>query len=81
MADVKGLTGLNGPGAGALVQRLTAQVFIEPAQEGGHLFTLAQHLRDCIPDISPAGAPNAGAAEGVAATVQVTEQVERKSKK
>ena len=34
MADVKGLTGLNGPGAVALVQRLTAQVLVEPAQEG-----------------------------------------------
>ncbi len=75
MADVKGLTGLNGPGAFALVQRLTAQVLVAPAQEGGHLFTLAQHLRDRVPTIGSNGVPNAKAADGVGVTVQVTEQV------
>ncbi len=72
MADVKGLTGLNGPGAVALVKRLTAQVLVEPAQEGGHLFTLAGHLRDRIPAI---GGPKAGEPHRSGATVQVTEQV------
>jgi ATP-dependent DNA helicase RecG len=63
---------LNGPGAVALVQRLTAQVLVEPAQEGGHMFTLAEHLRDRIPAI---GGLEAGAADGSGVTVQVTEQV------
>ncbi len=45
LADVKGLTGLNGPGAQELVQRLAVQALLAPASEGGHLFTLAEHLR------------------------------------
>ncbi len=75
MADVKGLTGLNGPGAVALVQRLTAQVLVEPTQEGGHLFTLAQHLRDRIPAIGAGGGPSTKPLDGLGATEQVTEQV------
>lgn len=45
LADVKGLTGLAGPAALGLVQRLTVQALLAPASEGSHLFTLAEHLR------------------------------------
>jgi ATP-dependent DNA helicase RecG len=45
LADVKALTGLNGPGARGLVQRLTVQALLAPASEGGSLFLLAEHLR------------------------------------
>ena len=45
LADVKALTGLNGPGAQGLVQRLTVQALLAPPSEGGSLFTLAAHLR------------------------------------
>lgn len=45
LADVKGLTGLNGPTAQALVQRLTVQALLVQVSEGSHLFTLAEHLR------------------------------------
>lgn len=45
LADVKGLTGLSGLAVQALVQRLTVQALLVQASEGGHLFTLADHLR------------------------------------
>jgi len=45
LADVKGLTGLAGPAASLLVQRLTVQALLVPTSEGGHLYTLAEHLR------------------------------------
>jgi ATP-dependent DNA helicase RecG len=45
LADVKGLTGLSGPLALDLVQRLTVQALLMPTSEGSHMFTLAEHLR------------------------------------
>jgi ATP-dependent DNA helicase RecG len=45
LADVKGLTGMAGPAALGLVQRLTVQALLAPVAEGGHLYTLAEHLR------------------------------------
>ncbi|MCX7102565.1 MAG: putative DNA binding domain-containing protein [Methylobacter sp.] len=45
LADVKGLTGLNGTGAQALIRRLTVQALLEPVGESEHLFSLALHLR------------------------------------
>ena len=45
LADIKGLTGLNGLGALALIRRLTVQALLEPVGESGHLFSLASHLR------------------------------------
>ncbi|GHU38130.1 hypothetical protein AGMMS50256_36980 [Betaproteobacteria bacterium] len=44
IADVKALTGLNGPAARQLVQRMTAQVLVVPEGETGSLFSLAEHL-------------------------------------
>lgn len=77
ITDVKGLTGLNGPDAITLVQRLTAQVMVERVQEGGHLFTLAGHLRarfhtatSTAPERKAVGASDGDAT--VQATVQVT---------
>ena len=45
LADVKGLTGLAGPAALELVQRLTVQALLMPTSEGSHLYTLVEHLR------------------------------------
>ncbi len=45
LADVKGLTGLNGPAAQGLVQRLTVQALLTPTGEGAHCFALTEHLR------------------------------------
>lgn len=45
LADVKALTGRNGPKAQQLVQHLTVQALLEPLREGGHLYVLAEHLR------------------------------------
>ena len=56
LADVKGLTGLSGPAALGLVQRLTVQALLAPTTEGSHLFTLAEHLR---PKFMPSSAGNA----------------------
>ena len=72
MADVKGLTGLNGPDAVALVQRLTVQVLVEVAQEGAHLYTLTTHLRERF-TAAPVGA-RAKTGDS-SATEQVTVQV------
>lgn len=79
LADVKGLTGLNGPAAQGLVQRLTIQALLTPVTEGSHLFTLAEHLRPRFLPTSIQTAPQkqsvtaTDAAAG--ATEQVTEQV------
>ena len=79
LADVKALTGLNGPGAQGLVQRLTVQALLIPPNEGGSLFTLAAHLR---PRFLPASAGSFSWEQGVTTpeatreqTEQVTEQV------
>ncbi|HRF10744.1 MAG: Divergent AAA domain protein [Candidatus Accumulibacter phosphatis] len=53
LADVKGLTGMTGPAALGLVQRLTIQALLVPVADGGHLYTLAEHLR---PRFLPANA-------------------------
>lgn len=45
IADVKGLTGLSGPDAIKLVERLTIQKLLMPMQLGGHLYKLADHLQ------------------------------------
>lgn len=45
LADVKGLTGLNGPASQQLVNRLGVQGLVQPASEHGTTFTLAEHLR------------------------------------
>lgn len=79
LADVKALTGLNGAAAQVLVQRLTVQALLAPPADGGHLFTLAEHLRPRFfsatesyaeenQQVTPQTPTNSG-------TEQVTEQV------
>ena len=79
LADVKALTGLNGAAAQVLVQRLTVQALLAPPADGGHLFTLAEHLRPRFfsatetyaeenQQVTPQPPTNSG-------TEQVTEQV------
>ena len=52
LTDVKGLTGLSGPRARELIQRLvTVQVLLKPVVEGGNLYTLADHLRSLVPAV------------------------------
>jgi len=79
LADVKGLTGMAGPAALGLVQRLTVQALLAPVAEGGHLYTLAEHLRSRF---MPASVDTVVQIQGVTpasatgeATEQVTEQV------
>jgi ATP-dependent DNA helicase RecG len=79
LADVKGLTGLNGPAAQALIQRLTVQALLAPAGDSHNLFSLAEHLR---PQFSPMIVQNSLQNQGVissfpagAKAEQVTEQV------
>jgi ATP-dependent DNA helicase RecG len=79
LADVKGLTGLNGQAAQALVQRLTIQALLVRVSEGSHLFTLAEHLR---PRFLPGSVETATQKQTLTtpsatggATEQVTEQV------
>jgi ATP-dependent DNA helicase RecG len=79
LADVKGLTGLSGPSALELVQRLTVQALLMPTSEGSHMFTLAEHLR---PKSLPAHTETAAPKQAVTtqesaeeATEQVTVQV------
>lgn len=83
LADVKGLTGLAGPAAKGLVQKLTVQALLAPAVEGGHLFTLAEHLRakfmpqnDEIADKHQVDTISSPASES---TAQVTVQVAPKA--
>lgn len=79
LADVKGLTGLAGPAALGLVQRLTVQALLAPAAEGGHMYPLADHLRKRFMPSSvgtaeqPQGTTSASAPQD--ATEQVTVQV------
>lgn len=79
MADVKGLTGLNGPAAQGLVQRLTVQALLAPTGDGSHLFTLAEHLRPRFLSASSGSAlqkqPVTIHAPASGATEQVSEQV------
>lgn len=75
LADVKGLTGMAGPAALGLVQRLTVQALLMPAAEGGHLYTLAEHLR---PRFLPASVETVAQMQDVTpppATGETTEQV------
>jgi ATP-dependent DNA helicase RecG len=44
LADIKGLTGLSGPRALELVQRLTVQALLAPVSDSSSLYTLAEHL-------------------------------------
>ena len=75
IADVKGLTGLNGPAAMQLVQRLTVQGLALQAQEGGNLYSLADHLRPRFQPAMPIDAAETGKSSAGATTEQVTEQV------
>ena len=79
LADVKALTGLNGPRAQGLVQRLAVQALLAPVSDEGHLFTLAEHLRPRFLAESPAeGTINPVVTTSDATreqTEQVTEQV------
>jgi ATP-dependent DNA helicase RecG len=75
LADVKGLTGMAGPAALGLVQRLTVQALLVPVAEGGHLYTLAEHLR---PRFMPASVETVAQIQDVtppSVTGEATEQV------
>jgi ATP-dependent DNA helicase RecG len=78
LTDVKALTGLSGPEARQLVQRLTVQALLVAQGETGNLFSLAEHLRArFLPDapgksIENQHLINVGAA--VESTEQATEQ-------
>lgn len=64
-----------GPAALGLVQRLTVQALLAPTVEGGHLYTLAEHLRQRF---LPAGTDTSKQIQGVtpaSATGETTEQV------
>lgn len=75
LADVKALTGLNGPGAQGLVQRLTVQALLAPVSGEGHLFRLAEHLRPrFLAASAAAGTTNQAVTTSDAARAQ-TEQV------
>ena len=84
LADVKALTGLSGPAALALVQRLTVQVLYKSSSAGGDLYTLAEHLRTrFLPQELENSPKNQWLSEsGVVAdgNVRVTEQVTYKSR-
>lgn len=75
LADVKGLTGLNGPAAQGLVQRLTVQALLAPASDGAHLFTLAEHLRPRFLPANIEAIPQKQVVTAVDATAEATEQV------
>lgn len=75
LADVKGLTGLAGPAALGLVQRLTVQALLAPAAEGGHMYTLADHLRQRFMPSSVDTAEQPQGATPVSAPPDATEQV------
>lgn len=72
LADIKALTGLTGPNARALAQRLAVQVLLEPIGESVTQFTMAQHLRARFSLDVEAQPPET---TGLGGTVQVTEQV------
>ena len=75
LADVKGLTGLAGPAALGLVQRLTVQALLAPAAEGGHLYALADHLRQRFMPSSVSAAEQPQVATPASASTDPTEQV------
>jgi ATP-dependent DNA helicase RecG len=79
LADVKGLTGLAGPAAMRLVQRLTVQALLVPAAESGHLYALAEHLHQRFMPSSVGGTDqtlgSVSAPPGAQPTEQVTVQV------
>ena len=75
LADVKGLTGLAGSAALGLVQRLTVQALLAPAAEGGHMYTLADHLRQRFMPLSVDTAEQPRGATPVSAPPDATEQV------
>ncbi|MGY8904401.1 MAG: RNA-binding domain-containing protein [Burkholderiales bacterium] len=75
LADVKGLTGLAGSAALGLVQRLTAQALLAPAAEGGHMYTLADHLRQRFMPLSADTAEQPRGTTPVSAPPNATEQV------
>lgn len=72
LADIKALTGLTGPNARVLAQRLAVQVLLEPIGESVTQFTMAQHLRARFSLDVEAQPPETTELGG---TVQVTEQV------
>ena len=79
LADVKGLTGLPGPAAMALVQRLTVQALLVAPVGGGHVYTLSEHLKPRFmqgnhDEITTNQIVTVGSAGGIA-TEQVTVQV------
>lgn len=75
LADVKGITGLAGPAAMGLVQRLTVQALLAPAVEGGHMYTLADHLRQRFMPSSVDTDEQTQGATPVSALSEETEQV------
>lgn len=75
LADVKGLTGLAGPAALELVQRLTVQALLAPAADGCHMYTLADHLRQRFMPSSVSAAEQAQVATPASARIDPTEQV------
>jgi ATP-dependent DNA helicase RecG len=78
LTDVKALTGLNGVAAKAVLDRLVAQVLIEPIEAGGTHFGLPAHLRErygVAPTSEASPTPAAGGATAVDSTTeQATEQ-------
>lgn len=75
LADVKGLTGLAGPAAMVLVQRLTVQALLAPAAEGSHLYALAEHLRQRFMPLSVGEVEQTLGTASAPATAEPTEQV------
>lgn len=74
LVDVKGLTGLNGPDALKLMQRLTVQALADVPEPGGDIYHLAQPFRDrFLPGAAVATQKNQGLTE-TSTTVQATVQ-------
>jgi ATP-dependent DNA helicase RecG len=83
LTDVKALTGLNGVAAKAVLDRLVAQVLIEPIEPGGTHFGLPGHLRarygGAAAGKSSPTAPGEGTTTAGSTTEQATEQAGGKS--
>ncbi|KAA2211336.1 RNA-binding domain-containing protein [Teichococcus oryzae] len=82
LTDVKALTGLTTAVARGVVERLVAQVLVEPLDTGGTHFTLPVHLRSrygpAPADVEPENQGGAGGdTAGRSATEQGTEQADR----
>jgi ATP-dependent DNA helicase RecG len=79
LADIKALTGLPGPAARDLAQRLTVQVILGPAPGSESKFALVDHLRQrFLPDGAEKGVPDqqtVGSPGDKEPTEQVTAQV------